>query len=77
MDEELLYEHNTAEFRRALRDTVWYSTQIVVAWLAFHDKGRAIYAVVGVLAVAITVITTLDAVKWHRLRREQEQRARL
>jgi hypothetical protein len=66
IDDRLLDEHNTSEFWRSVRDLVWYAGQVCVMWLAWTDRQRPIYVVLGVAALLIAISTAGAAVKWRR-----------
>jgi hypothetical protein len=76
IDDRLLHEHNTSEFWRSVRDFVWYAGQVWLMWLAWGDKGRPIYVVIGVIAGLIAVATAIAAVKWRREIRRHTQAVR-
>ena len=66
IDDRLLHEHNTSEFWRSVRDLAWYAGQVCVMWIAWSDKQRSIYLVLGIAALLIAVSTAIAAVKWRR-----------
>ena len=65
----LLREHSTAEYRRSVRDVIWYGGQVAVITLAYQDRPRVLYLFVAALAGLITIVTAVDLVRWRRVLR--------
>jgi hypothetical protein len=66
MPNSLLREHTIAEYRRSIRDVIWYGGNTIVMTISFVEKRLGIFAVMAAIAVAICGITAYDAVKWRR-----------
>lgn len=74
---DLVHRYTVSNFRRSLRDAVWYAGQVALLGLAYHDHPRALYLVLACFALLASGFTAAEAVRWSRELRRDAHAARV